>query len=160
MMRFHDFYGNEVRWNDQQGLFEETAAHVLVICSYEGKWLLTRHPKRGFEFPGGKVEESETPVQAAIREVYEETGGIADNIVPLGEYRVESGAIPIIKAVYFADIIRVEDKANYMETDGPILLDRLPDDYQTSLEYSFIMKDKVVPYAMDQLSKITAAGHE
>lgn len=160
MMVFQDFYGNEVRWNDQQGLFEETAAHVFVICSYEGKWLLTRHPKRGFEFPGGKVEENETPVQAAMREVNEETGGIVDEIVPLGEYRVENGLFPIIKAVFYADVKALQDKTDYMETDGPILLERLPEDYQTSPEYSFIMKDKVVPYSLNRLSKINAAGHE
>lgn len=159
MKIFRDYYDNQVRWNDKQGLFEETAAHVLVICSYRGKWLLTKHPKRGLEFPGGKVEENETPVQAARREVKEETGGIAGNIVPLGEYRVESEPAPIIKAVYYADIVQMEEKSNYRETNGPLLIDQLPDDYQISPDYSFIMKDKVVPYALDRLAKINAAGH-
>lgn len=162
MKVFYDFYGNEVKWNDEQGLFEETAAHVFVICSYDGKWLLTKHPKRGIEFPGGKVEENESPVQAAMREVHEETGGITGEILPLGEYKVEGGAATIIKAVYYAKVISMQDKMDYMETDGPVLLDQLPDDYQTSPEYSFIMKDQVVPYSLDQLSKINAnaAGHE
>ena len=40
------------------------------------------------------------------------------------------------------------------------VLERLPEDYQTSPEYSFIMKDKVVPYSLNRLSKINAAGHE
>ena len=81
------------------------------------------------------------------------------NLVPLGEYRVDSGASPIIKAVYHADIIEIESKSDFMETDGPLLLEHLPDNYQTSHEYSFIMKDEVVPYSLSRLSIIKAADH-
>ncbi len=48
----------------------------VVICSlYQGKWLLSRHKKRNtWETQGGHIEAGETPMQAAQRELYEESG--------------------------------------------------------------------------------------
>ena len=36
--------------------------------------MLVRHPERGWEFPGGRVEPGESPEEAMHRELLEETG--------------------------------------------------------------------------------------
>ncbi|HOW69095.1 MAG TPA: NUDIX domain-containing protein [Phycisphaerae bacterium] len=51
----------------------------LALVGCQGSWLVSRRaPGRVFaghwEFPGGKVEGAETPAEAAVREVREETG--------------------------------------------------------------------------------------
>lgn len=48
----------------------------VVVCSlYEDKLLLSRHKQRDtWETQGGHIEEGETPLQAAKRELYEESG--------------------------------------------------------------------------------------
>ncbi|PFN05219.1 MULTISPECIES: NUDIX hydrolase [Bacillus cereus group] len=46
----------------------------VVVVNDEGKILLIRGPCRGWEQPGGQVEEGESIQDAAIREVKEETG--------------------------------------------------------------------------------------
>ncbi|MBP7936760.1 MAG: NUDIX domain-containing protein [Phycisphaerae bacterium] len=51
----------------------------LALVECQGSWLVSRRaPGRVFaghwEFPGGKVEGTETPAAAAVREVWEETG--------------------------------------------------------------------------------------
>ena len=47
-----------------------------VICSnYKGKWILSRHKKRDtWETQGGHIEGGETPLEAAKRELFEESG--------------------------------------------------------------------------------------
>ena len=60
MITFQDLNGIQVELSFEKGIFPIKAMHVLVIAKYEEKWLLTKHPIRGIEFPGGKVEENET----------------------------------------------------------------------------------------------------
>lgn len=50
---------------------------VAAVVQHEGKFLLTRRPPRAhleglWEFPGGKIEEGESPEQALVRECSEE----------------------------------------------------------------------------------------
>ena len=45
-----------------------------LITNEEGQVLLIRHPRRGWEFPGGQVEVGEDLTTALEREVTEETG--------------------------------------------------------------------------------------
>lgn len=53
--------------------------HILAIWQYRhpiGKWSL--------EFPAGHIDEDETPEDAAVREMLEETGYKATSLIPLG----------------------------------------------------------------------------
>jgi len=48
----------------------------VVICSYyKNQWVLSKHKNRDtYELQGGHIEEGETPLDAAKRELYEESG--------------------------------------------------------------------------------------
>lgn len=52
--------------------------HIVAVSALvrnrAGKVLLMRHPRRGWEFPGGQVEAGEDLIAALHREVKEETG--------------------------------------------------------------------------------------
>lgn len=61
--------------------------YVVVLSEYEGKILLSRHKRRStWETQGGHVEPGETPLEAAKRELFEESGALEFDIVPLCDY--------------------------------------------------------------------------
>lgn len=59
-----------------------------VICSrYQGKWILSRHKIREtWETQGGHIEDGETPLEAARRELYEESGIRDAELYPVCDY--------------------------------------------------------------------------
>ena len=59
-----------------------------VICSnYKGKWILSRHKKRDtWETQGGHIEVGETPLEAAKRELFEESGIRDADVYPVCDY--------------------------------------------------------------------------
>lgn len=153
MYTFYDYYNNEVKLSFTYHPFSAYPKHVWIIARYQGQWLLTNHKDRGLEFPGGKVEKGETPDEAAVREVREETGGIVEDLTYIGQYFVDGKAGRIIKNIYFANISDLAKQTNYFETKGPVVLDRLPRSIEKNSSYSFMMKDKVLPHSLKYIEK-------
>jgi 8-oxo-dGTP diphosphatase len=152
MKKFTDYHGNVVELSEK-AVFG-SADHVLVLCSFRGDWVLTRHKIRGMEFPGGKKERGETAEEAAVREVFEETGGRAENLLFLGQYKVHDDQKSFVKSIYFTELANMAVKNSYLETEGPVLLSRLPDNIKEEPGFSFIMKDDILPFSLERLRKL------
>ena len=61
--------------------------YVVVMSKYQGKILLSRHRDRStWETQGGHIEPGETPMDAARRELYEESGAVDFDIRPVFDY--------------------------------------------------------------------------
>ena len=76
--------------------------HVaLALVSSQHGWLISRRASGRifaglWEFPGGKLAPGETPQQAAVREVQEETGLVVAPVAVVGVLRTAHGGREVI----------------------------------------------------------------
>ena len=64
--------------------------HLISACGLvrkDGLVLLIYNPKRGWELPGGTMEQGETIIEALKREVYEESGILCEPEHFVGVYQ-------------------------------------------------------------------------
>lgn len=65
----------------------ETYKYTVICSYYNGSWVLSKHKKRDtYETQGGHIEAGETPLEAAKRELYEESGIKDATLYPVCDY--------------------------------------------------------------------------
>lgn len=65
----------------------ERYKYTVICASYQGEWVLSRHQCRStWETQGGHIEEGETPLECARRELFEESGIKEADIYPVCDY--------------------------------------------------------------------------
>lgn len=65
----------------------ETYKYTVICSYYDGNWVLSKHKKRDtYETQGGHIEAGETPLEAAKRELYEESGIKDATLYPVCDY--------------------------------------------------------------------------
>lgn len=150
MICFRDLNNTRVVLSFEKGAFPIKTKHVLVIAKYQNKWLLTKHPKRGIEFPGGKMEGNETQVEAAIRETLEETNVTINNLKWIAEYLVLDEE-PFCKVVYIANVGYINKGHTSSETEGAVWLTN--EELLTCSTLSFHMKDDGMQLILKKVSE-------
>jgi len=84
--------------------------YVSMLSQYDKKWVIC-HLKEvdKWDCPGGKIEDGESPIQAAMRELFEETGAVESDYLPLFIYCIKSEKGLTYGIQYYCDIVLFEE---------------------------------------------------
>lgn len=126
----------------------KTYKYVVVLSTMGGKILLSRHKQRTtWETQGGHVEPGETPMEAARRELYEESGAERYLIRALCDYWAgdEATGEGATGMVFHAEIESLGDMPE-SEMAETRLFDALPDNLTypaiTPELFAYLMKER------------------
>lgn len=124
---------------------ENLVNFVVVFAKYNNnKWLLCKHKERDtWETCGGHVEKGETLLDAAKRELYEESGAIAKGLKFIKYYSIEKNKEKSYGAILFADIEKIESLPNF-EMEEIKLFDNFPKDTTYTEVYNSILNKLII----------------
>jgi len=100
---------------------------IVIASVYEGRWIFVRRYDRNtYEIPGGHIEPGERPLEAARRELYEETGATHQVLSFVAGYGVARDTAVSSGMLYVAEVSRLGRLPDF-EIAERILSDRAPD---------------------------------
>ncbi|RKE04854.1 NUDIX hydrolase [Marinifilum flexuosum] len=94
-----------VNFLDPLSIPEENLKYSIVCSKYQNTWVFVRHRMReSWEMPAGHIEANETALQAARRELYEETGAKEFSLKLIADYSCDWKGEINYGRIFFANI--------------------------------------------------------
>lgn len=112
----------DIKFYDLESSEKQELTRVVCVAKYQGKWVLCKHKNRDtWELPGGHIEKGEEWLDAAKREMFEETGATKINFKPICLYSISSYGM-----LCFAEIVSLEKIPEEFEIEKIEFFDDLP----------------------------------
>ena len=87
---------------------DEQLKFAVLSAFYRDQWVFVRHKERmTWEIPGGRRELGEAIVNTAKRELFEETGAIRSEIIPICDYSMDVSSGKMFGRLFFATIFEL-----------------------------------------------------
>ena len=100
---------------------------AVISARYEGKWIFCRHKARKtWEIPGGHREIGEPIEACARRELYEETGALAFDLIPICAYSASDGTGIGYGMLYYAEVASLGEIPSEFEIGEISLCEAVP----------------------------------
>ena len=120
---------------------DELLKFAVIIARNGGKWVFCKHRDRStWEIPGGHRESGETILEAAKRELYEETGATVFRMQPVCVYSVVRGNTETFGMLYAADVQEFEPEL-HSEIERIGFFERLPENWTYPLIQPKLMEE-------------------
>jgi len=135
----------EVKTYDLGYCDESEYTRVICVSKYKDKFVFSYNKKRnGWEIPGGHIEKGENWLDAAKREMYEETGATEIKVLPICVYKISTYGL-----LCYCEIIKLDKLPKEFEMSEILFSDKLPDNltYPDSFKKYFdTVNEKIKEY--------------
>jgi ADP-ribose pyrophosphatase len=138
----HDIY--QCQDKNQDYFYGELLGNAIVVpILNDGRIVLVRQfrylqDRSGIEFPMGGLLSGETPLQAAIRELREETGLESDNFSKVGEFEPLQGIIKDRSHIFLANEISNQVASTLDDMEDIEVILRRPDEINQMIKHGEI----------------------
>ena len=114
----------DVKFHELGTIDESLLRVATIVVRYQNKWIYCQHQDREtWEIPGGHVEKGETALEAAMRELQEETGAVKFDLQPVCISQITRYCL-----LCFAEVIELGDLPAHSEIAKIELFDDIPED--------------------------------
>lgn len=116
-------------------------SYVVIAARHKGGWIFVRHRRRGgYELPAGHPEPGEDTIDAAVRELTEETGACGFIMEPVTYYSVDSGTGRQYGRLFYAEVDKLGAFSDMSEIESVKIFRQLPRELSLPEVMTFLFK--------------------